>query len=78
MNIIQIDVPSSVTNDVTRDPDAAIRDAVSIFSQFNPDTAGIFYLLSRKYVDGGPAVEELDMIDALLGNKMTLICVEGT
>jgi len=80
IDIIQIDVPASMTDnaDVTRDPGAAIRDAVNIFSKFNPDAADILYLVSRRYVDGGPTVKELDMIEALLESEMTLICVERT
>jgi len=74
--IIQSNVSASETNDITRDPGAAIRDALINLS--SPDEEDILYLVSRRYVEGGPTVEEIDMIDALLGSKMTLICVEGT
>ena len=77
ISIIQ-SISASVTNDVTRDPGAAIRDAASFASQFNPGAGDIFYLVSRRYVDGGPIIKELDMIDTLLPSNLTLICVEGT
>ncbi len=76
-NIIQFDVPNTVTNNTNRDPGAAIRDAVSFLSQFNPGAGGILYLVSRRYVDDGSAVKEPDMIEAILPRKMILICVEG-
>ncbi len=74
VEILQLDVPASETTDVTRDPGAAIRDSFSLSS---PDAADILYLVSRRYVDGGPKVEELDMIDTLLSTNMVLFCVEG-
>ncbi len=68
-----------VTNDTARDPGAAMRDALSSsFGLTSPDAAGILYLVSRRYVDGGPTVKEIDMMDALVGGNMTLICVEGS
>jgi len=76
-DIIQFDVSASVTNATTRDPGAAIRDAVSFSSQFNSGAGNILYLVSRRYVDAGPTVKELDMIDTLWLSSVTLICVEG-
>jgi len=79
-DIIQFNVTGSVTNDANRDPGAAIRDALIKFSnQLNPDAADILYLVSRRYVDGGPTVkvEELDVIGTILAGSLTLICVEG-
>ncbi len=78
-DIIQFNVSvDSVTNDANRDPGAAIRDALIKFSsQLNPDAADILYLISRRYVDGGPTVKELDVIDNILKGSMTLIFVEG-
>ena len=75
-NIIQSDVPANEINDTTRDPGAAIRDA--LISLTSPDEADILYLVSRRYVDGGPIVKELDIIETLLESNTTLICVEGT
>ncbi len=77
ISVIQ-SMSGSVTSNVNRDPGAAIRDAVNFFSQFIPGAGGILYLLSRRYVDSGPTVKELNMIDTLLSSNMTLICVEGT
>jgi len=76
-DIIQFEIPGSVTSDTNRDPGAAIRDAVSFSSQFNPGAGDILYLVSRRYVDSGPMVKELEMIDTLLPSNVTLICVEG-
>lgn len=77
-DIIQFEIPGSVTSDTNRDPVAAIRDALAKFSnQLNPDAADILYLVSRRYVDGGPTVKELEVIDTILAGSMTLICVEG-
>jgi len=77
-DIIQFEIPGSVTSDTNRDPGAAIRDALAKFSnQLNPDAADILYLVSRRYVDGGPTVKELEVIDTILAGSMTLICVEG-
>lgn len=77
-DIIKNEVPASVTNDTTRDPGAAIRDALSFSSQLNSGSGDILYLVSRRYVDGGSTVKEIDMIDTLLGSNTTLICVEGS
>lgn len=76
ISIIQ-SISGSVTNDVTRDPGAAIRDALKNFTQINSNSADILYLVSRRYVDGGPIVNELVVIDDILKGSMTLICVEG-
>ena len=62
-SIIQSNVSASETNDITRDPGAAIRDALINLS--SPDEEDILYLVSRRYVEGGPTVEEIDMIDGM-------------
>ena len=78
INILQFDVVRRVNNHVNRvDPGAAIRDAVSFLSRYNPRAGGILYLVSRRYVDSNSTVKELDMIGTLLRTKISLICVEG-